>query len=331
MKPSTLKKVLKPLLEARHPLMLVGAPGVGKSDIVSQVSRELGADLIVSHPVISDPTDFKGFPFVVDGEAKFLPFSDLRRLVEAKRPTVFLMDDLGQAPASVQAPAMQLLLARRIGDHPVSDHVRFVACTNRREDKAGVQGVLEPVKSRFISILNVDVDVDDWIAWAMTHDMPEELMAFIRWRPNMLFDFRPSKDMVNSPVPRTVASAGMVIRAGIPEETLYETIAGAAGEAFAAEFLGYMRVYEHLPDPDAVLADPAGAPVPDDPAIMYALCIALASRVGGDNADNFVAYAERITPEFAILMMKDALSRHEELAGTDAFRQWSVRHADILL
>ncbi len=331
MKPRTLIRVLGPLLKARHPIMLVGAPGVGKTDIVTQAAEALGAELIVSHPVISDPTDYKGFPFVVDGQAKFLPFSDLRRLVEAKRPTIFLMDDLGQAPASVQAPAMQLLLARRIGEHPVSDQVGFVACTNRREDKAGVQGVLEPVKSRFISILNVDVDLDDWVAWAMTHDMPEELIAFIRWRPNMLFDFRPSKDMVNSPVPRTVAAVGTILRTGLPEDTLYETITGAAGEAFAAELLGYLRVYESLPDPETVLASPGDAPVPDDPAVMYALCIALSFRADVGNADNFVAYAERVPPEFAILMMKDALARREGLADTKAFKDWSVRHADILL
>jgi hypothetical protein len=331
MKPRTLYRVLAPLLKARHPVMLVGAPGVGKTDIVTQVSEAIGAELIISHPVIADPTDYKGFPFVVDGQARFLPFSDLQRLVEAKRPTIFLMDDLGQAPASVQAPAMQLLLARRIGEHPVSDHVGFVACTNRREDKAGVQGVLEPVKSRFISILNLDVDLDDWIAWAMTHSMPEELMAFIRWRPNMLFDFRPTKDMVNSPVPRTVAAAGVILGAGLPEDTLYETITGAAGEAFAAEFLGYLRVYEHLPDPETVLAEPLDAPVPDDPAVMYALCIALSFRVDAGNIENFATYAERVPPEFAILMMKDALARHEELAETEAFKDWSVRHADILL
>ncbi len=43
---------------------------------------------------------------------------------------VCLLDDLGQAPPAVQAAAMQLLLARRVNGHAVSDHVTFLAATN---------------------------------------------------------------------------------------------------------------------------------------------------------------------------------------------------------
>ena len=88
-------------------------------------------------------------PFVTDGQAEFLPFGDLRALIQADKDTVFFLDDLGQAPPTVQAAAMQLILARRINGHHVSDSVTFIAATNRKQDKAGVSGILEPVKSRF--------------------------------------------------------------------------------------------------------------------------------------------------------------------------------------
>ena len=65
------------------------------------------------------------------------------------------LDDLGQAPMSVQAAAMQLILARRINGFKISDKVIFMAATNRREDKAGVTGILEPVKSRFAWIVEL--------------------------------------------------------------------------------------------------------------------------------------------------------------------------------
>ena len=125
MKPSQLKRLLAKTIPAREPVLITGAPGTGKSDIVEQATREAGAELIISHPVTSDPTDFKGLGALVDGEAKFLPFDQLKDLITATRPTVFFLDDLGQAPPAVQAAAMQLILARRVNGHKVSGHGNF--------------------------------------------------------------------------------------------------------------------------------------------------------------------------------------------------------------
>ena len=274
MRPSSLKKALALAVANRFPVLVVGPPGVGKSDIVSQVARDQGFDLILTHPVISDPTDYKGMPFVVEGRAEFLPFGDLRGLIEAARPTVCFMDDLGQAPAAVQAAAMQLLLARRVGGHAVSGQVTFIAATNRRQDRAGVQGVLEPVKSRFVSILTLEPDVDDWCAWAAGRGLAHELTAFVRFKPEFLTAFEPSPDMANSPSPRTVAHAGALLAASPSEDIVFDLLAGAAGHAFAHEFLAFSRVYGLIPDADAVLAEPLRAAVPGEISALYALGLA---------------------------------------------------------
>ena len=47
---------------AGEPVLIKGAPGIGKSDMVEQVARITKHDLIVSHPVVSDPPDYKGVP-----------------------------------------------------------------------------------------------------------------------------------------------------------------------------------------------------------------------------------------------------------------------------
>ncbi len=151
----------------------------GKSDLVAQACNDAGADLIINHPAVSDPTDYKGLPFPVadKDEATFLLLGDLLKLINADSPTLFFLDDLGRAPASVHSAVMQLILARRVNGHKVSEHVVFLAATNRREDKAGVMGILEPVKSRFAAIVELEVDADDWVAWAFREEMPAELIA----------------------------------------------------------------------------------------------------------------------------------------------------------
>jgi hypothetical protein len=135
----------------------------------------------------------------VDGKAEFLPFGNLRKLLNATVPTLFFLDDLGQAPQGVQAAAMQLLLAREINGQKISDYVSFAAATNRKEDRAGVSGILEPVKSRFVTIINVETNADDWLRWARRNGLPEELLMLIKWRPELLEKFKATADMTNSP------------------------------------------------------------------------------------------------------------------------------------
>jgi hypothetical protein len=316
--------------------LIVGPPGVGKSDIVAQACEEVGAKLLISHPVVSDPVDYKGLPFVVDsvdGEkvAEFMPFGELLALMTAKVPTVFFLDDLGQAPQSVQAACMQLLLARRINGHMISDHVIFVAATNRHGDKAGVSGILEPVKSRFTAILNLEPDLEDFVLWANKNNKPPEVVQFLRFRPALLHNWAPRREIVNSSCPRSINSVCNLLEYGIPQAMEYEMISGAAGEEFAAEFLGFLRIYRDLPDPALVLASPETADVPTDPATLYALVGALAHNVTDKTFDNLVTYSERIPAEFSVLLVKDAVTRDDSLVQTKGFVRWATKHTDVVI
>lgn len=327
MTPKQLKKTLIKTTAAGLPALIKGAPGVGKSDIVAQVAKELGMNLIITHPVVSDPTDFKGLPGIVEGQAEFLPYGDLRKLLEADKPTICFLDDLGQAPAAVQAAAMQLILARRVNGHVVSDKVVFLAATNRREDRAGVTGILEPVKSRFATILALEPSVDEWVEWALSNDMPTELIAWVRFRPNLLWAPNPTADIVNSPCPRTIAFAGKLINAGITD---METLAGSIGEGAAAELVGFLRICNELPDIDEILLNPTQAPVPQNPAALYAVASALSRKASMDNAKAFFTYVDRLPKEFAVFSIRDAVAQTKTLCNTRPYIEWTAKNQNIL-
>jgi hypothetical protein len=330
MKPSDLRDLLVKLLPAREPVLLVGPPGVGKSDIADQVAAKLDYDLILSHPVVSDPTDFKGMPAVVADEAgpraEFLPFGDLSLLLEAARPTVVMMDDVGQAPPAVQAALMQLLLARRINGHAISDEVRFLAATNRRQDKAAVTGLIAPLLDRFTVVLPVEFDVDDWVAWGIDNGMPPELLAFARLRPQLMSEFEASRDMTKSPTPRSVAGLGRLVTRGILD---FEVLAGAAGQGFATEFLAFHRTWSALPDRVEIYMNPDSAPVPEAPDVLYALMGSLAYAASAGNWDQTVRYLERVPPEYSVFCVRDAIRRNRALVQTRAFTQWALAHAEV--
>lgn len=296
------KKRLVACINAGLPVLLQSAPGVGKSDLTYQAATACDADYMLMHPVVSDPTDAKGLPCIVDGEAEFKPYGDMRRLMTSTKRLVCVLDDLGQAPAVVQAAFMQLILSRRINGHKISDHVVFVACTNRRQDKAGVAGILEPVKSRFACILELTAHIDDWTQWAIAAGVDARIIAFLRLRPALLHDFKPTADIVNSPCPRTWTNAARLVSLGFTD---VETLAGAIGQGAATELASFLPVMARMPNPETILLNPDTADVPSHPAVAYAVCGALAARCTTKTAARIMTYIRRLPQEFGQLLKSD--------------------------
>jgi hypothetical protein len=332
MKPIELSNLLTFAIKNNFPILIKGKPGIGKSDIVAGAAKEAKAKLIISHPVVSDPTDYKGLPFLgKDGIAHFTPFGELNELLTAEEPTVFFLDDLGQAPASVQAACMQLILARRINGHIVSDTVTFIAATNRKEDKAGVSGLLEPIKSRFASIVELEVNVEDWVKWALENNMPVDLISFIRFRPAMLEKFDATKDITNSPSPRTVANVGRLQNAGIDRSIEFEVFKGAAGEGFAAEYMGFLKFARNIPNIDQIILNPKQAEITKEPAVQYALAGALASRVNPQNQEAIITYMNRLPKEIGVVCMKDMATRDKNLCMQKPYIKWATENANVII
>lgn len=328
MKPSQLLTLLSHSIQARLPVLIVGAPGVGKTSIVEQAAEVAGCDLVVSHPAVADPTDAKGFPWAEKGakNATFLPFGETARVLESTEPTVWFLDDLGQATPAVQASYMPWLLARRVNGHELPEHVTLLAATNRRTDRAGVTGVLEPVKSRFTTIVELAADLDEWCQWALQQSfIPPEQVAFLRFKPELLCAFEATADLVNSPVPRTWENAGRILSAGLPKLVEQEALAGAVGAGAATELLSFVRMFRELPSVDGILMDPDAGEIPTQTSVLYAVCTALASRATEENFGRVARYAERLYDaghgDFAALTLRDSARRTPEVLQTPAFVQ----------
>lgn len=323
--PSQLVTLLVAAIEKRLPVLITGAPGVGKSDIVDQAAKLTGSEIILSHPAVADPTDAKGLPWPVAGqdEATFLPFGELARALKATIPTVWFLDDLGQATPAVQASFMQLILARRVNVHVLPECVTFVAATNRRADRAGVSGILEPVKSRFATIVELHPDVDSWSNWAMNAGIPPVLIAFLRFRPDLLSKFEATADMTNSPMPRTWASLAKLEALSLPQQVELAAFSGAVGEGAATEYMAFRKMFQSLTSVDLIIADPKGCKLPTAPNELYATVTALASKATAENLSRIGTIATRLMDagrgEFSALLMRDCLRRNEKLQYTDTF------------
>ena len=328
MKASQLISTLKLAIAQRWSVLIEGSPGIGKSDIVSQAVSALSADLMIAHPVTSDPTDYKGLPGIVDGEAEFLPYGELRRLMSATSPLVCFLDDLGQGSQATQAALMQLVLAREINGQKIPACVTFIGATNRRTDGAGVSGLLTPLRSRFRSTIELTPDAGEWCKWALANSMPIELIAYLNLKPNMLstFDPKTAKDGKPFACPRTIAFLGDWLNAGIDDA---ETVNGCVGEAFGTEFLGFRAIYKQVAGlPQQVIANPANAPVPTEVDRMFALSAALSYHASPKNIDAIGSYMDRVSSEFRTFFWKASTARKPELVTTNAHQNWAIKHSD---
>lgn len=326
MRAKRLRKVLATAIAACMPVLVVGAPGIGKSDIVAQACADAGADLMISHPAIEDPTKPGGLPWIAKGDdfAQLLPFADLYRALNATAPLVWFLDDLGQATAAVQAAYMQLLLAREVNGQKLPDCVTFIAATNRRTDRAGVSGILEPVKSRFATIVELEAHIEDFLDWAAEHDVAPEVRAYLRLQPESLHDFTPTADMTNSPSPRTWKRTSDWIKLSLDAEDELPVYAGAIGMGEAAKFCGYLKMYRELPTIEGILLDPKHAAIPKDTGALWAVSMALASYATEDNFDRVCMYAERLPQEFGIACVRDATRRNADVLKTHAWIKYAT-------
>jgi hypothetical protein len=309
MTPVQLYEFLRTSIKSKSNVLIVSSPGCGKTAITTQVCAEEKVNLVTMYPAISDPTDFKGFPFIVSGNAVFLPFSDLKTLKEAKTRTVCFLDDLGQAPVSVQAACMQLIHAK----HNVSQHVSFIAATNRREDKAGVTGLLEPVKSRFCTIVDLVPNANDLVAWGFKNGMHHDVLSFLLYRPQLVLDFKPSFEMKNSPCPRTIYNLSEMHKLNLSEDIAFEVYKGSVGDAFTTEFMGFLELKSQLPNMTDVLKNPTTCDIPKNPGVLYVFVGQLAYRATLQNMTTIVKIAERMEPEFGMVMMTTIGQRNKKL------------------
>jgi MoxR-like ATPase len=212
MKASEIFAAVNLLVDARQPTFIWGQPGIGKSDLMAQVAEARKIPLQDVRALLLDPVDLRGLPYLqatdqdpapVNGhgykQAKWASPDFLPRDGEG----ILFLDELNAAAPMVQASCYQLVLDRRLGDYRLPDGWSIVAAGNRQTDRAVTHQMPTPLKSRFTH-LDFEVDLNDWCLWAVRNSIRPEVIAFLRFRPNLLSAF--DRDKNAFPAPRTPGS-----------------------------------------------------------------------------------------------------------------------------
>jgi hypothetical protein len=276
-------------VSADLPVLLWGEPGIGKTAALNQLADALELPLTTVIASVHEPSDFSGLPVVGDDPAvqgvPMAPPDWAVRLVRAGRGLLFL-DELSTAPPAVQAALLRVVLERRVGALRLPPGVRIVAAANPRSSAADGWELSPPLANRFVHLQwTYDHEVvvrglgGTWPKAALPRLDPRRLsdaVAFARravcellvGRPALVHQLPKNEARRGGPWPSprswemTLRLIAFATAAGTSREVLSMVVRGTVGDGPGLELLASMDRMD-LPDPEALLADPSAAVLPE--------------------------------------------------------------------
>lgn len=303
--------------------LISGSQGIGKSETIEQIAKDMGADFILYHPSMGQPCDIMGLPFKTsESSADFLPIGFMEKLYNAESLTVCFIDEIGQASPLMQSVVMGLIQSRMINNRSISDNVRFVLATNRVKDNAGVKNILDPLKGRCF-IIDAEVDVQGWCEWAFENDISKEIIYYIHTFPNELSDETTTREIANIRTPRNWTRLSSFVKSDL---VTHDVIKGCVGEEAATKFFAFYKNYKDFAGIIKEICDnPQTARMFTEPDKIYAMGLSLAQTVDKGRFGTYLEYMKRYSNEelfeFCISFM---CKLHPELKETREYIDFMI-------
>lgn len=346
---SRAKSHIKRAFNKKRPVFIWGPPGVGKSDVLAQIAEEGNNLLIDLRMALLDPTDIKGYPYRDEDTNKMmwaapaeLPSEELASQYE----TVFLfLDELNSAPPSVQATAYQLILNRRVGQYQLPDNVVIAAAGNRDTDKGVTYRMPSPLANRFLH-LEVEVNHDDWQSWAVDNDINPDVVGYLAFAKQDLFDFDPKSSSRSFATPRSWAFVSQMLEdSDMTHEEEMDIVTGLVGEGMAIKFMNHKKNASKLPKPSEILSGKVKELKKLEISSKYALTVGMSYELKNiqDNGEekelteafnNFINFLmDNFEPEMCVLGCKIALSEYDidvDFADVKRIDEWVDRYGKYM-
>ena len=321
------RKSLLQAFKKQRPLFLWGPPGIGKSELVADITEELGGVMIDLRLGQMEPTDIRGIPFYNkdSGKMDWAEPVDLPTAEFAKQyPIVVLfLDEMNSAAPSVQAAAYQLILNRRVGKYFLPDNVVLVAAGNRESDKGVTYRMPTPLANRFIH-QEMRVDFASYQEWAIKNNIHKDVVGYLTFAKQDLYDFDAKSASRAFATPRSWTFVSQLLEdEDGDDDTIMNLIAGTVGEGLAVKFMAHRKVAGRMPRPEDILSGKEKDLNVKEVSAMYSLVISMCYELKGAiekkvadkefhaMADNFFAYMmKNFETEIVVMGARIALTTY---------------------
>ncbi len=188
------------ILKSKFPVLLRGRHGVGKSQVIYQVAKNLRLPVVERRASQMTEGDLLGIPspdgISINGEqaSKFRPFD---WLVQAcTEPVVLFFDEVDRATIEVRQGIFELTDSRKLAGWHLHEDTVICAAINGGEHGSQYQvGEMDPAELDRWATFDVEPSIEDWLDWAKDN-VDELIWDFINHnRPHLehLDDFEPNK------------------------------------------------------------------------------------------------------------------------------------------
>ena len=320
--PKSAKKSIRFAIKKRRPVFLWGPPGIGKSDIVKQIGEDAGREVIDVRLALWEPTDIKGIPYYNADQGKMVWAPPAELPTNPESTAIIFLDELNSAPPAVQAAAYQLILNRRVGTYELPKGVDVVAAGNREGDRGVTYRMPAPLANRFIH-LEAKVDFDDFQEWAVMNAVHPEVLGYVGFAKQDLYDFDSKSPSKAFATPRSwVFVSDLLKDEDCDVDTLHNLVAGAVGDGLAIKFMAHRKIAGRLPKAEDILDGKVKDLQIKEVSAMYSLTVSLCYELkdradkktkGWDAmADNFFRYMMDCFPtELVVMGAKTALTNYD--------------------
>ena len=319
-------------------VMLWGPPGVGKSQAIRQLAKEIeqetGKKTVVTDVrlLLFNPIDLRGIPtsnadktLAVWLKPQIFQMDDSEDIVN-----ILFLDEISAAPQSVQAAAYQITLDRVVGEHKLPENCIVIAAGNRTTDKSVAFKMPKALANRLLHI-EVQGNFKSWKEWAIKNGVNDKVIGFLSFRQNYLMDFNTSSEDLAFATPRSWEMVSNILNyVNSDIDKMQSMIGGLVGTGIAIEFKTWAKVYKDLPDIDGIFKGEMPEP-PKSPDALYALTSAMLAYAKEhkhqlDLITNSIIYADKLPPDYSAMLLKDYMyiekGYKEKLLKIPQFSKW---------
>lgn len=320
--PNEAKRALRKCIKIQRPVFMWGPPGIGKSDIVKQIGDEYEREVIDVRLSLWEPTDIKGIPYYNSTENTMSWAAPAELPTDPNSTAILFLDELNSAAPATQAAAYQLILNRRVGTYKLPDGVSIVAAGNRETDKGVTYRMPAPLANRFVHI-ELKTDYEDWLQWATANRVHEQVVGYVGFAKQDLYDFDPKAASRAFATPRSWSFVSELLQDDdLPENTLTDLVAGAIGEGLAVKFMAHRKVAKQMPKPEDILVGKVKKCDIKEISAMYSLTVSMCyelqtayekkAKDWDSMADNFFGFMmDNFPTELVVMGAKVALTNYQ--------------------
>jgi len=327
-------------------VMLWGPPGIGKSQAVRQIAKDIeirtGKKVFVTDVrlLLFNPIDLRGIP--TSNEDKTLAVWLKPKIFQMDESdevvNILFLDEISAAPQSVQAAAYQITLDRTVGEHTLPDNCIVIAAGNRTTDKSVAYKMPKALANRLLHV-EIRGGFEPWLEWAVKSGINEKVIGYLSFKPSELMRFDASSEDLAFPTPRSWEMVSNILN-NVCDDVLevYTLIAGVVGVDVATELRHWSKIYSRLPEIKDIFEGKVFS-APKEPDLLYALASSMTAyarehKTEMDKINNSLEFAKHMPPDFVMVLLKDYMyiekNYKEKLMSCPAFIELASKYGRYL-